>query len=186
MPSPKVLLPRFTEISTDTKFYLRTDLCCYPCPLQSHWLTLIGGCEEAMSVTVSQNDRKKEERQKTRGNTPWPLKTRGLHCWTNHFQAVGDEARKISLKQKGRTGEEASNARGKLPWGSQSKRSPVNWKKVRIKIRSYWTRISVRGVVSSQEMEIEQLVHSTAEDLTGGSRKKLQGMMMQVSLQTEI
>lgn len=41
------------------------------------------------------------------GNTLWPLKTRGLHCWTNHFQAVGDEARKIPLKEKGRTGEKA-------------------------------------------------------------------------------
>lgn len=34
-------------------------------------------------------------------------------------------------------------------------------------------------------MGIERLVHSTAEDLRGGSRKKLQDTMTQVSLQTE-
>lgn len=34
-------------------------------------------------------------------------------------------------------------------------------------------------------MGIERLVHGTAEDLRGGGRKKLQGMMMWVSLQIE-
>lgn len=38
-----------------------------------------------------------------------------------------------------------------------------------MKIRSYWTRISVRGVVSYQEMGIERLMHGTAEDLRGGA-----------------
>lgn len=43
---------------------------------------------------------------------------------------------------------------------------------------NYWIRINVRGVVSYQEMGIERLVHSTAEDLREGGRKKLQCMMM--------
>lgn len=59
--------------------------------------------------TAPQNDRKKEGRQKTRENSLWPLKTRGLRCWTNHFQAVGDGARKVSLKEKRRTGKKATS-----------------------------------------------------------------------------
>lgn len=56
----------------------------------------------------SKNPRKKGARQKTRENSLWPLKTRGLSCSTNHFQAIWDGVRKIYLKAK-RTSEKGTS-----------------------------------------------------------------------------
>lgn len=72
----------------------------------------------------------------------------------------------------------------KLYHGKPIQEEYHKWEKDKKKIRSNWTRISVRELASYQEMGIEWCVQSSARDL-GGGRKKLQGMAMQFSLQTK-
>lgn len=115
VPSQQALLARSTEISTHTKFYLQTHLCCYQCPLQSHRLTLIGSFKQAMSVRLfpRMTERRKEGRK--RGKIVCGLWKPG-DCAAEQITSrqLGMEPEKCLWKKKEPARkQQASNARGK-------------------------------------------------------------------------